>query len=292
VMRTKKSAEGLHFAALAALFTLGNVLLRYPWSRSGRGEAVLCLLSVLASSAVAALLFPMLRWLLRDGQKSPFRRFLQLTIAVPTVGYALFCAARCCYDFTELAVELILPDGSRLFTAGLFLLCACLLARLSTAGVNRFCLISLTVSLLCVLILFVIGASQLRWSLFSGDLLALPTEIGNTLPIFLTEAAAPLLLLSMLFAMEERAGSGGLTVGILTGGVILLACVAQAILTFGGVYAAELPYPYVFSTRILSVGPYFFRVEGLSYLPILLACLARAALCLRLVVGLCRRFGR
>ena len=288
----KRDAEGIHLAALAALFTLGNVLLRYPWSRSGHGEAVLCLLSVAASVGVSVLLFFLLRWILRGDRSHPLFRCLRLLISVPAVGYALFCAARCCYDFTDFAVELILQGGSRLLTAGLFLLCACLLASLSASGVNRFCLISLTVSAICVLMLFVIGFSQLRWELFSKDLLALPTEIGSTLPIFLTEAAAPLLLLSMLFATEERARSGGLTVGILTGGGILLTCVAQAILTFGGAYAAELPYPYVFSARILSVGPYFFRVEGLSYLPIFLTCLTRAVVCLRLAVRLCKRFGR
>ena len=78
--------------------------------------------------------------------------------------------------------------------------------------------------------------------------------------------------------------------GTVIGCAILFLCVVQTILTFGTTYAAQLDYPYSFAVRILSVGQYFFRLEGFSYLLDYLTCLVRASVALSVSKRLLGRF--
>jgi hypothetical protein len=101
----------------------------------------------------------------------------------------------------------------------------------------------------------------------------------------------PLALLSVYFALTApRGGEKALAVGTGVGCLLLFVCVMQAVLTFGIDYAAELAYPYSYSVRILSVGQYFFRLEGFSYLLDYLSCLMRCAVSLATAKRLTGRF--
>ena len=185
---------GLHKIALAALFTVGNTLIRFPWRVGGAEMPVLFLLFAAGTLIPAVLFYPLLR---------------------------------------------------RLFRAAL---------------------------------------SRRRGRLLRAVALSVLLSLWR-------ETLLPLVLLSAYFALVlPRRGERALVIGTAAGCGILALCVLQTLLTFGPALAARYAYPYAWAVRIISVGPYFFRLEGFSYLPDYLACLTRSALSLAVIRRLWGRF--
>ena len=291
-MRRHQTGSGLHKTALAALFTVGNTLIRYPWRSVGPDMLGLFLLSAVGALIPALCLYPLFCRLLRrrlSGRRG--RLCLAAALALPLGAYALFCVWRSCGDYLNFASGLILPDSGRLLLALGFLGCVVWLSRVSGQGLDAFSLVCFVCVLACVLALFCFGIPHFRPEYFGVRLPGSAAELAGSLPVLLWESFLPLAVLSGYFALAaprrgERALSGGTAVGC---GILLL-CVLQTLLTFGASYAAELRYPYSFAVRILSVGQYFFRLEGFSYLLDYAACLLRAAVCLAAARRLLGRF--
>ena len=288
----KRKTVGIHKVATAALFTVGNLLLRYPWRDTESNALLLFLLSVLGAWITTLLLYPLFRKLYRAPMGRSFGRRLGMGLLSLALGaYALFCVYRCCSDYLRMSLELILPGGSRLLIVGFFLLCALGIARLNCKGIDHFALFGLVATLFCAILLFSFGISHFQIDFFQPQWRSWELSALGSLPTIWLETALPLTLLILYEALViPRGGRKALLTGTAVGGALLLLCVLQVILTFGAVYAAELPYPYAYSARILSVGQYFFRLEGLSYLLDFLSCVFRSAVCLALVGRLARRF--
>ncbi len=268
---------------MAAMFTVGNLLLRYPWREADEGLFSALLLSVtgaIASATLMTLFFArMFRRLFGGGR----RRVLPLVLlTVILSAYAISTAAEACNDWLRLCMELILPGERRWPIAFFLMLCVLAASRLSGRGLRAFALLISAVVISLSVFLFFLGLSvfqleRLPEIRFSIDGL-------SALPSLLLELALPMSALAAWCAAEPNGGTcRGVAIGALVGGGLLILSVSQALLTLGVSYAAELPYPYTFSVRILSVGQYFFRMEGAFYLCSFLTCAFRAAVCLSLV---------
>lgn len=284
--------RGLHKIALAALFTVGNALIRFPW-RSGGGEMpLLFLLSVAGTLIPAVLIYPLLRRLFRTplaGHRA--KRLLAAAVAVLIGCYALVAAVDCMRDYLSFAFATILPGGGKWLLCLLFLGCAVWLSGVGDRGTDIFALLGFALAVVCTVGLFLFGLPDYR-----AENLALqkPESLSALLPSLLPlwlETVLPLVLLGAYFALVlPRSGERALVIGTVAGCGLLSVCVLQTLLTFGASLAATYPYPYAWAARTISVGPYFFRLEGFSYLPDYLACLMRSALCLAVARRLLGRF--
>ena len=288
----KKHRTGLHKTALAALFTVGNSLIRYPWRNVDPDMLILFLLSVVGALIPAFLLYPLFRKILRRRLSGHGLRMAAAVVLALLLGaYALFCVYRSCEDYLNFAMELILPGSNRILLALVFLVCAVWLSRVPEKGMDSFSLVCFVCVLVSVITLFCFGIPHFRTEYFKVRLPEGISELTGSLPVLLRESLFPLTVLSGYFALVvprkgERALAGGTAIGC---GILLL-CVLQTLLTFGASYAAELQYPYSFAVRIISVGQYFFRLEGFSYLLDYTACMVRAAVCFAVARRLLGRF--
>lgn len=291
-MNGKQKAVGIHKTALAALFAVGNTLIRYPWRNADPDMLILFLLSVAGALIPAFLLYPLFRILFRKpiGQNR-LRTVVTAVFAVLIGAYALFCAYRVTDDYLNLAMELILPGGARWLLALLFLVCTVWLSLIPERGMDSFSLICFVGVLVSVLLLFAFGIPQYRTEYLS---VSLPTDVRpvvSVLPSLWLESLLPLTVLSAYYALvTPKKGERALAFGTVAGYLVLLICVLQTLLTFGVTYASSLPYPYSFAVRIVSVGQYFFRLEGFSYVLDYTACLLRASVCLSCARRLLGRF--
>lgn len=252
----------------------------------------LFLLSAVGALIPAVLIYPLLRRLFRSPLSTgPARRRLAVPAAVLIGVYAVVSAADCMRDYLSFACETILPGGGKWLLCLLFLGCAVWLSGVGDRGMDVFALVGFCALTVCAVGLFLFGIPDYRPENLS---LCLPEHPAVFLPMLFSlwrETFLPLCLLSAYFALVlPRRGEGTLAVGSAAGCGILLLCVLQTLLTFGAELAAGYPYPYAWAVRIISVGPYFFRLEGFSYLPDYLACLTRSALCLAVVRRLWGRF--
>ena len=288
----KKRKWGLHKIALAALFTVGNTLIRYPWRQGGQQAALLLPLSAAVSVITVTVLYSLFRWLFRNPLSGcTARRTFVAILSVLLGAYAIFCAWRGCGDYVNFTIQLVLPKGSRVFLTAVFLICAGWLSSLSSRGMDSFSILSFLGISVCILLLFFAGMRYYRWNDAVADLLQWDFDVFGILPTLWSRSVFPLSLLALYFALTVPAdGKKALATGTGVGCVLSFFCVAQSVLTFGAAYAAELAHPYAYAVRILSVGQYFFRLEGIAYLVDYLSCLTRSAVCLATVGRLARRF--
>ena len=288
----RKQRIGLHKIALAALFTVGNTLIRYPWRQGGQQAVALLLASAAVAVATVLLLYPLFRKIWRSPMgRRPCRSYGVAVLSVLLGAYALLCAWRSCWDYVGFSTRLVLPQGSKVLLTAVFLVCVGWLASLSARGMDCFSLPAFLVVALCVLLLFAVGIGHFQWSDGVKDLLQWESSVLTLLPDMWRESVLPLAVLALYFALTVPSeGERALAVGIGIGCALPLFCVAQGILTFGASYAAELEYPYSYAVRILSVGQYFFRLEGFSYVVDYLSCLTRCAVCIATVRRLAMRF--
>ena len=288
----KKQQLDLHKMALAALFTVGNTLIRYPWRQGGRLAAALLLVSAIGAVVTVLLLYSLFRWIWRMSLHGRSARMLVVAVLSVLMGaYALVCAQRCCGDYVAFSMRLVLPQGREVLLTAMFLICAGWLATLSARGLDCFSLPTFFLVTVCILLLFAVGINHFRWSSGVSELIQWDRSVLSLLPSMWQESFLPLSVLALYFALTvPSGGERALAVGVGIGCVLPLFCVAQGILTFGASYAAEMDYPYSFAVRILSVGQYFFRLEGFSYVVDYLSCLTRCALCIATVRRLSMRF--
>lgn len=290
--KKRSAASGLHKTALAALFTVGNTLIRFPWRNADADMILLFLLSAVCALIPAFLLCPFFRFLFRKPLgRSRSRYAAAAAVAVAVSAYAFLCAYRAVGDYVRFALERILPEGPRALLVALLLLVAVWLASIPDRGIDGFSLLCFCAVVLSVVLLFAFGLPQFRTESFSISIPKNPSEIAPALPVLWKESFLPLTVLAVYYALvTPEKGERPLAVGTLAGSAILLLCVLQTLFTFGAAYAATLSYPYSFAVRVVSVGQYFFRLEGLSYFLDYTACLLRAAISLACVRRLFARF--
>lgn len=283
---------GLHKIALAALFTVGNTLIRFPWRVGGAEMPVLFLLFAAGTLIPAVLFYPLLRRLFRSAlSRRRGRLLLSVALSVLLGLYALLAAAECMRDYLSFAFDTVLTGGAKWLLCLLFLGCAVWLCGVGDRGTDIFALVGFVSVTVCVIALFLFGIPDYRPENLT---FRLPDDPVSLLPVLLSlwrETLLPLVLLSAYFALVlPRRGERALVIGTAAGCGILALCVLQTLLTFGPALAARYAYPYAWAVRIISVGPYFFRLEGFSYLPDYLACLTRSALSLAVIRRLWGRF--
>lgn len=277
---------------LAALFTVGNALIRYPWRASEQGVLPIFLLSAVGALIPALLLYPLFRLIWRRPLcRRRGRRLLVGALSALFGAYALYCAWRSCADYLRFSMDLILPTGSRWLLLILFVACAVWLSALRDRGMDCFSLLAFLGVITCVVFLFLVGLPSFDWERAPINFMQWEWGSFGSLLTLWRESLLPLSVLSLYFALvEPKGGVRSLALGTAIGCAILFLCVAQAILTFGASYAAGLEYPYSYSVRVLSIGQYFFRLEGFSYLLDYLTCLIRAAVSLAVARRLLGRF--
>jgi hypothetical protein len=288
----ERKASGYHKIALAALFTVGNALIRYPWRAGERGALPIFLLSVVGALIPAWLLYPTFRWIWRRPLSHRLGRMLLASALSALFGaYALYCAWRSCADYLRFSMDLILPGGSRGLLLILFVVCAVWLSTLRDRGMDCFSLLACLCVVVCAVFLFLVGLPTFEWGRIFVDFREWEWGTVGDLLMLWRESLFPLSVLAVYFSLvEPKGGARSLAVGTAVGCAILFLCVAQAILTFGASYAAGLEYPYSYSVRVLSIGQYFFRLEGFSYLLDYLTCLIRASVSLAVARRLLGRF--
>lgn len=290
-----RKRRGLHQIALAALFTVGNTLLRFPWANAEAGVTVSFLLSGVVAPFAALALYAIARFVFRRQLHGNLPRMGSAVVFALIAGsVALDCAARCTGDAVQFVKDLLLPVGTAIPFSVLFLSAGVLLARIPRSGMDLFALLGYVAVTVAVAVLFLRGAPQFRAEYATFET-PTPETVGKSLMLLLSESVLPVLPLAVYLALSAPATRGNrvspsLAVGVAAGFGLMFLCVLQTVLTFGVPYAATLSYPYLRAVRVVSVGQYAFRPELISYVLDYVATLVRTAVCLACLRRLVGRF--
>lgn len=290
-----RKRRGLHQIALVAIFTVGNTLLRFPWTNAEAGVTVSFLLSGIAAIVASLAVYAIARFFFRRQLHGNLPRILSAVgFAVVTGAVAWCCAARSAGDTVQFMKDLLLPSGTAIPFSVLFLLAAVLLARIPRRGIDLFALLGYVAVTVAVGVLFLRGTPQFRTEYGKFEIPTLGA-VGKSLVRLLSETVLPMLPLAVYLALSapaprQNSVSRPLAVGVVAGFGLMFLCALQTLLTFGAPYAATLSYPYLRAVRVVSVGQYAFRPELISYVLDYVATLVRTAICLACLRRLIGRF--
>lgn len=282
-MKEKASFEK-HFAALAAIFLLGDAVIAMPYASSGRQAPAAFLLAC----AVAALLYGLIFALIKRLYPPHPGAFIQKTAASvlkPAVSVcALFAAAQSFGDFVRFVKTNLLPETPTPAVVVLFLITVACLAWQRQSVLLKFSLISFMVAAAAIVLFFILSSNQ-----FDGNHIRLfrvfpLDDLWEQSFPFWRRLIFPACLLAVYHAVAFRevrpAGAlGGLAVGF----VLLGLCLLNSILIFGLPFAAKLRYPYASAVSTVSVGQLFTRMDGASYFVYFAGCLIRVTVCVNTV---------
>ena len=299
--RDKRRRRGLHLISLAALFTVGNTLLRFPWANAEAGVIGSFLLSGTMAICTVLIGYPLVRSLFRKPMDHcVWRMIAAILLSVGIGAVAWFCAARSTEDALRFLEETLLPEKTSVPFSVLFLLAAVWLSRIPRRGVDLFAVIAYLAACAAVVVLFLRGVPQFRTEYGVFDLPSF-SAVGKSFVRILPGTVLPMLPLAAYLALSAPVSHGRdvarpLVSGVFAGFGLMLLCVLQTLLTFGADYVATLAYPYSRAASVVSVGQYAFRPELLSYVPDYAATLVRTSVCFacmrRLVGRFLPRFGR
>ena len=269
-----------HITCLMAVFTFANAAITLPAVSAGPIQMVTAL--VLSFPVILALNLLSLRFLGKAGflAAKGFHKFLLaagISLAAIAALFFAFCAVR---DFAQLTKDEILPQTSDIIIVTLFALVVLALSVLGVQAVLKFSLIVFPAIIILAAALFLMALPQMNAKqLLPAGAQYLP-PVQGTIKGYLSAFAPSLILIPLIGANKPGGGRKGLLPGTLLGGGVLLLLLAHTLMIFGGDYAAQLKYPYLYAVSTVSAGELFFRMDGFTYAIYFFACLTKVAACI------------
>lgn len=292
-MRTEYRAVR-HETCLVALFLVGNMLIGMPFLSAGGqslsgffAAAVLGFLSLLVLIPVCSRLRPgSFRAVTGILPKTLYAFLLLLAIsaAIPS-GWC------CLRDFSVFVSLVMLPDASRPVVMLLFSALALLLAFSRKETLLKLSLLTFFGTVVCVLLLFLASAGQLRLkNLLPDESLTLQNVTGGAVPFLLKGFGQLFVVIAYLSLTSPRFTKKAPVAGTALGSGILLLCLCNILLVFGEKFTSQLDFPYSYAISIITVGQLFSRMEGITYFIYFFCCLIKLAVCIAVVRLSVRRF--
>ncbi len=279
-MKLGKILECRHYAAVIAVFSLGNLIIGFP-----RGEGMSSgiwgfLLSLIIALALC-LLYANLQTaegfgICRIKDASPILRVLTAAIILFICGYAY---SRSVADYVNLVATVRLPNTPKIVITAIFLLLGFFIAKSGRRTVIMFSLVSFVFIFIVSLIMFVL-------SVFGGDVQYLssglkfdPSGILNQGLTFYIHSFGQIIIPLLILGRSGKKAKKINFSGVLFGGAVFFLCLLSTFLNLGAVSFSQ-DFPYSAAMSILQVGRMAARLDGFTYYFYFICALLKSAMAL------------
>ncbi len=281
-MNKAERVGAAHFA-LVAVFIIGNTVINLPFGSGIKAAIPGFILSVLLSLP----LFYMLSFIHKNAQKSTLADTLDTLlgkifgrgVAIIFAAFSLLCAVACMRNFTSFADAQILSSNNSLLPAIIFAALILALCFIPKKGVVKLALISLVLTVVAEIILFIFSIGQMDFdNIMPIDLSFYDVSFQGVAYLAMSFSQCTVLLAFFMgFAKKEKFYT--YKAGVLVGSAVLFVCLLHTLLVFGYSYTGTLRFPYALAMSTVSIGDKFIRLEGFSYLIYFFCCLIKTAVC-------------
>lgn len=280
-----------HLAALAALFILGDSVIRIPAESAGGFTFWGLVFTFAATLIIFPLLFPAVSFLSKSfSSKNAAVRIISAILLSAAAVYALWNAGLCFKRFIDFVSVLLLPDTPEFFITLLFILVVAALAVKKQEVLLKFSLISFAASAAIIVLFFALSAKDFNWQNIAVYRLPSADEFKNAVLPFIRGVSLPLLLLPVYNAVYfKKAEPASSLTGLALGFAMLALCLLDSLLIFGPELAARIDYPLSGAVSTVTVGPLFFRMDGVSYFLYFTSSLIKTVFCLKLSYSALKR---
>lgn len=273
-----------HIAALTALFILGDSVIRIPAESAGSFTFWGLILTFAATLLLYPMLLPAVSFLTKSfSSKNTAVRITAAALLTAAAVYSLRNAGLCFKRFIDFVSVLLLPDTPEFFITLLFIAVVAALAVKNQEVLLKFSLISFAVSAVIIILFFALSAKDFNFGNIAVYRLPSASEFKEAVLPFIRGVSLPLLLLPVYNAVYfKKAEPAASLSGIAFGFIMLSLCLLDSLLIFGPDLAARIDYPLSAAVSTVTVGPLFFRMDGVSYFLYFTSSLIKTVFCLKL----------
>lgn len=262
-MKTRKCAP--HISAFSAMFVLGNAVISMPLNTFN-------IYFLILSGIISLALIFIAKLLMNTGKKN---KIMFYVISTFVSILALWGAATTFLDFINFLKSEQLPQISVVLLSVVLAGVIIVFVRSNNWAFYKYSLLTAIIGVISIAICFISGIKnfnfQLSGVIFSTSL----SSISSFVKFFLPTMLLP------FFINTDKESTNTIFFGVAAGFLMLLVCMVQAALTLGG--STDMPYPYLKSISVISLGSLFTRLDGLVYFLFFVTALIKITICLKVI---------
>lgn len=273
-----KKAVSMGLIGLTALSIAGNFLISLPLSSDDGSDILGSGIAVILSFLAVIFLYPPLTKLFsKDIRRWSRPEKILLSAAYILIEAALiYTAVITLTEFSEFVGSVMLPNVHISVIFAVFTAAAALISRKGAAlSKTAVVLLFIAAALVVTIFLFSIPKMSFKYIVPTGfpDIF---TSLKISLSVFLKSFAGALLPIAV--AGRTVKGIKSVLIGNAAGAGIVMLCMFNTLLVFGGGFASTLRYPYTSAVSTVAMGEIFSGMDGFLYVTVIFTCIVKTAL--------------
>lgn len=253
-------------SAVCTIYVLGSLVITAPFKSTNRYTFLELIILALAGILTSLVALPLVRKFVNFTPKSAFLRLVFIAVCVAVSVYSLLCAADTFKDLLSFVKTVVLPR-----TAG-YIICAVLFLSViwfSTKTRQTLLKFSLVFGAfaVAVIIIFFVGLFE-NYDFDNIIIKNLPNFeiLTSGISDYVFQMLFPLFPLFVFISLDnKKSHSKAAFLGVISGFLMLLLCIAGSILLFGPDLAGELDFAYSQFISTFTVGRLFTRLDFFAY---------------------------
>ncbi len=273
-----KKTVSTGLVGLISLAVAGNFLISLPLSADDGSDLLGTGIAVVFSFLTIILFYRTLTTLFSKDINSVSNSVKISLIAVYLLAEAvlIYTAVITLTEFSQFAASVMLPNVRTSVIFATFVLAAALISRKKTAlSKTAAVLLFITAVLVIVIFIFSVPKMSLKYVLPMGK-----ADIGDSLKtalsVYLKSFAAIFIPISVIGCRVK--GMKSVIIGNSVGMSIIVLCMLNTLLVFGGGFASTLSYPYTSAVSTVAMGDMFSGMDGFLYVTVIFTCIIKTAL--------------
>ena len=273
-----KKAVSTGLVGLTSLGIAGNFLISLPLSSDDGSDLLGAGIAAVFSFFSLMLLYPPLTKLFSKDMSSASRseRILLSAVYIFAEAVLLYTAVITIIEFSEFASGVMLPSVHIAVIFALFAATAAIISHKKTAlSKTAAVLLFITVALVVIIFLFSVPEMSLKYIAPTG-FPDISSSLETALSVYLKSFAGALVPIAVMGGSVR--GIKSVMIGNTVGAGIIMLCMLNTLLVFGGGFASSLDYPYTSAVSTVAMGDIFSGMDGFLYITVIFSCIIKTAL--------------
>lgn len=267
------SVYNKHFVALSLLFILGNAVITLPQKNADKFTFLGFLISFLLSLLLYFTVF-----------------LIPISKPVMAVAFAVsfWAAADTLLSFLKFINQTLLRDTAKILIVLPLAFVIFIFAKVSKTALFKFSLISAFFSVIAVIFFFIFTAKDFDiGNIIIKSLPSLKNLYSQTCAYIKTVTLPSLLL--VIYAKITQKNKKTAYLGLISGNVLLAACILNSVLLFGSKFSGRLDFPYASAISTVTFGNLFTRMDGFAYFIYFASCIVKITVCINIMKNFIKR---
>lgn len=274
--------------ALVTIFLVGNLIIRFPKGEGQQHSFLGYLICFAVSVGLVFFLnitqFSKKEFALTSLKNKIKNKLFKKSLKILFFTLILFCFVTTTKDYTVMLSEIRIQNFPNFLLSIIYLAVVLLLAKCKDRVIYYFAFTNLILISLGIVIMFFFSINLFDTAyLIEGMAFNIKNVLNQGLTFFI-HSFGQIYLCAFFIAKNKNQNSKHTVVsGVLVGGVLLLICFLNVILTIGSQIINELQYPYASVTAMLVSKDAYNRMDVITYYIYFISNLIKSSVLLKLV---------